>query len=200
MDTPNIDRLDSRIEELLKQLPKNHSSSLNELFSLLEAEIRKRSKAIMGKEIGFRTLQTTALVNELWVKLFEDTKISPKTTSEFLAIVFRKMNQTVIDIARSKETGKRGAGLDRVAPEEIVGELDGLAGGLVNPWLLVDLDRAVDKLSREKADLWPPVFWTIICGYTGSDVAKMLGISEGEVSKRVKEGNAWFKKELAHRT
>src|SRR5205814_4350796 len=124
MDAPSASQ--QRVTELLVQWSHGDDRALSELTPLVYDELLRLAHHYMEGQRPDHTLQTTALVNEAYLRLADQTNPSWQNRAHFFAVAARAMRQVVVDYARSYQTQKRGGGgfkidLDEaalIAPEE----------------------------------------------------------------------------------
>src|SRR5215216_4760901 len=100
--------------ELLRGWSEGDQSALNELLPLVERELHRLARAYMRRERQGHTLQATALVNEVFLRLAHTTSPRWQDRAHFVAIAARLMRQVLVDHARSRGYRKRGGGVRRV--------------------------------------------------------------------------------------
>src|SRR5207249_5198039 len=124
MDTPSVSP--QRVTELLVHWSDGDDAALAELTPLIYEELRRLAHRQMGAERPDHTLQTTALVNEAYISLADQTKPRWQNRAHFFAVAARAMRRILVSYARSQRSQKRGGGalkmeLDEaamVSPEE----------------------------------------------------------------------------------
>lgn len=99
----------SGVTELLAAHPAGDESALERAFALVYSELRRLAHRHLGAG-SMPTLNTTSLVNELYLKLVDRGDTSPNDRGHFMAIASRAMRQIIIDYARDRATQKRGGG------------------------------------------------------------------------------------------
>src|SRR5438477_8277290 len=105
MDTPAIPQ--QRVTELLAQWSHGDDAALAELTPLVYDELRRIAHRHMGGQRPDHTLQTTALVNEAYLRLADQTSPSWQNRAHFFAITAQAMRQILVNYARSKRAQKR---------------------------------------------------------------------------------------------
>jgi RNA polymerase sigma factor (TIGR02999 family) len=103
---------------LLDQWSHGNEAALNELIPLVEAELHRLARQYMSRERAGHTLQTTALVNEAYLRLAQVHDIHWENRAHFFAISARIMRRIMIDHARSRQQLKRGGGAVRMTLDE----------------------------------------------------------------------------------
>src|SRR6185295_9604265 len=114
-----------------------------DLVPLVYAELRKMARMRLRAERGSHTLQPTALVHEAWLRLMQQHGASWQNRSQFFAIAAQAMRRILVDHARRRQAGKRGAG---EAAVQIEGLEDVLAGPVPDEQMLA-LDAALERLA-----------------------------------------------------
>src|SRR5579859_6036765 len=134
------------IESLLEMWGKGDREALRSLMPILYHELRKVARQQMRKVPGARTLQTTALVHEAYLRLHQQFRGQFQNKSHFLAICALLMRQILVGYERDQQAAKRGGGLNKCALEDVHAVMKG------EPVDLLDLDRALTELSRLDAE------------------------------------------------
>jgi len=168
-------------------------TTLEQLFPLVYEELRRIARQRMRREHAGHTLQTTALVNEAYIKLAGQ---HPRwqNRSHFFAIAARVMREILIDYARTKQRGKRGGGI-RPLPFD---ELD--EGAVMPPALLpglIDIHEALKRLAVLDPRQSKIVELRYFGGLTVEETAEALGISPSTVATEWRLARGWLKTELS---
>src|SRR6266704_3908749 len=116
MDTPSVSP--QEVTNLLTRWSHGDDAVLAELTPLVYDELRRIAHRHMGGQRPDHTLQTTALVNEAYLRLADQTNPSWQNRAHFFAVAARAMRQIVVDYARSYQTQKRGGGALKVELDE----------------------------------------------------------------------------------
>jgi len=129
------------ITQLLAEWRDGNQSALDELYPLVYDELHRLARRYMSRERKGHTLQTTALINEAYVRLVDQKNVHWANRSHFFAISAQIMRRILIDHARRHGYAKRGGGAQQVSLEEV-------AAITPNPSReLVRLDEALKSLS-----------------------------------------------------
>jgi RNA polymerase sigma factor (TIGR02999 family) len=165
------------VTELLRAWTDGNDEALEELIPLVEAELRRLARGYMAHERREHTLQTTALVNEAFLRLTEARRIRWQDRAHFLGISARLMRRVLVDHARARGFHKRGGGARRVTlDEELVAPLD--------PGLdVLALDRALEVLAREDARKARVVELRFFGGLTVEETAEVLHVSTDTIKR-----------------
>lgn len=158
------------------------------LFSLTYEELRRLASTVRRGDPSL-TLNTTALVNEAWLKLAQSPRFASTSHLHFKRIAARAMRQLLIEAARRRNAGKRGGGAQFVTLDE---SADGVAS---SDQELVMLDVAIEELAKLNPRQAMMIEARFFGGLDIPDSAALLGISEATVLRDWRVAKAW----LAHR-
>src|SRR6266566_3078129 len=139
MDAPSVSQ--QRVTDLLVQWGQGDDAALTELTPLVYEELHRIAHRHMGGQRPDHTLQTTALVNEAYLRLADQTNPNWQSRAHFFAVAARAMRQILVSYARNQRAQKRGAGVVRI-------ELDEAA--IISPEQskeIVDLHEALERLA-----------------------------------------------------
>jgi len=142
-----------------------------------------------GERAG-HSLQATALVNELYMRLVDTRRVEWQDRSHFLAMAARLMRRVLVDHARTRLYQKRGGGAQRVTL------VDDLGGSDERPHDLVALDEALEALERTNKRKAQVVELRFFGGLTVEETAHVLDVSADTVSRDWKLARAWLLREL----
>src|SRR5436189_1556500 len=117
MDEPSVSP--HRVTQLLQQWSHGDAAALAELTPLVYEELRRLAHHYMGGERPNHTLQTTALVNEAYLRLADQTNPRWQSRAHFFAVAARAMRQILVSYARSNRAQKRGGGALKVELDEV---------------------------------------------------------------------------------
>ena len=179
---------------LLRRLHGGEQDALEQLMPLVYGELRRIAQSFMRRQRPGHTLQPTALVNEAYVKLFEDAEPHLVNRAHFLALMSRVMRQVLVDHARGLGAAKRGGGEVRV-PWDTNIEVGGPDGR--QQMKLLELHTAIEALDRENSSLAQVVEMYYFGGMTAEEVAAAAGRSVHVVRHELRIARAWLRRELA---
>jgi RNA polymerase sigma factor (TIGR02999 family) len=157
---------------------------------MVESELHRIARRCMKGERAGHSLQATALVNELYMRLVDTRRVEWQDRSHFLAMAARLMRRVLVDHARTRLYQKRGGGAQRVTL------VDDLGGSDERPHDLVALDEALDALERTNRRKAQVVELRFFGGLTVEETAHALGVSADTVSRDWKLARAWLLREL----
>jgi RNA polymerase sigma factor (TIGR02999 family) len=185
----------STLPELLERSRSGDEAALNELVTALYDELRKvASRHLRGERSG-HTLQTTALVHEVYVKLAGGRESGFNDRAHFLSVASRVMRQVLVDYARARATKKRaGDGHGKLQPLTTGIQLKEIGLGAVE---LLDLDAALEALDQENGSLEQLIEMTYFGGMTAEETAEALGQSVHIVRHDLRLAQAWLCRRLS---
>src|SRR5262249_59805427 len=105
-------------------------AALDKLMPLVYEELHRRAQRYMGRESPGHTLQTTALVNEAYLRLIDQRQVRWQNRAHFFAIAAQLMRRILLDRARRRRYIKRRGGARPVSLDEAAGCISGVAAGL----------------------------------------------------------------------
>lgn len=173
------------VTELLAAHRAGDESALERAFALVYSELRRLAHRQLGGG-SLPTLNTTSLVNELYLKLVDRSDTSPNDRAHFMAIASRAMRQIIIDYARDRATQKRGGGVKHVTLERSDVSVEDQAGELL------EIDRAMTALAAVDERLVHTVECRFFAGLTEEETAEALGVSVSTVHRDWKRAKAWL--------
>lgn len=184
----------SRAAELLQRLRRGEQAALDELVRLLYRELHQIAHSLMLRQGPGHTLQTTALVNEAYIKLIEAARLQIEDRAHFLALMARAMRQVLVDHARALSATKRGGTQSPVPWDTNVEVQTGDKGRQVK---VLELESALEALARKEMSLAQIVEMHYFGGMTAEDMAVVLGRSVHTVRHDLRAARAWLRRELA---
>jgi RNA polymerase sigma-70 factor, ECF subfamily len=185
----------SDTSRLLNGLVSGDLAITQEFVARIHAELRKLAARHMAGQRPDHTLQPTALVNEVWARMFGREELHFEGRRQFYAFASRVMRSVLVDHARTVEAAKRGGDRQRLSisvAAERVGEQD--QDQVVD---LLDLDAALVRLKEQDADLARVVELRYFGGLQNATVAEVLGVSERTVERQWRLAKAWLFDELS---
>jgi RNA polymerase sigma factor (TIGR02999 family) len=177
---------------LLHQLRRGDQSARDRLLDVAYDTLHRIAQSYLRKERPGHTLQATALVHEAYLKLFGHSEIEFADRTHFFAVVAQAMRRILVDHARAHLAARRNDGRAGAVPEI---ELE--AGGGLEPMKLLDLDRALDALARERKPLAELIEMRYFGGMTAEETAEVVGRSVYVVRHELRLAHAWLRRELA---
>ena len=164
--------------------------ALDRLMPLVHAELRRLARYYMGRERPGHTLQSTALVNEAYLRLVDQEGVRWENRAHFFGIAARLMRQILVEHARSRRAAKRGgrqyrlslSKVDRVASQPDVN--------------LLALDEALGRLEAVDPQKSRIVELRYFGGLGIEETAEVIGISPATVKRDWSMARAWLRSEI----
>lgn len=178
------------VTALLRAWSDGESAALDALVPTVEAELRRLARIYMSRERHEHTLQPTALVNEVFVRLIGDADIRWSDRAHFFGISARLMRRVLVDHARARGYQKRGGGARRVT-------LDGHdIAAPENQVDLIALDGALDGLAAVDERKCRVVEMRFFAGLSVEETATALDVSTDTVKRDWRIAKLWLLKFL----
>jgi RNA polymerase sigma factor (TIGR02999 family) len=192
MDTPSVSQ--QRVTDLLVRWSDGDDDALAELTPVVYEELRRLAHRQMGAERTNHTLQTTALVNEAYLRLADQTHPRWQNRAHFFAVAARAMRRILVSYARSRRYEKRGGGALKIEMDETA---------LVSPeesQEIVDLHEALERLATLDSRKAQVVELKYFGGLNYDEMAEVLKISPMTVRRDWRFARAWLYTELKNAT
>ncbi len=176
---------------LLQDWCNGDQAALEKLIPLVYAELHRLAKRYMRRENAGHTLQTSALVNEAYLRLIEAHGVHWQNRSHFFAVSAQIMRRILVDFARARWNLKRGGGARQVSLDE---------GLVVSPERgadLLALDEALEKLAVLNARQSRVVELRYFGGLNEEEVAEVIKVSPRTVRNDWSLARAWLYRELS---
>ncbi|MGP1273135.1 MAG: ECF-type sigma factor [Phycisphaerales bacterium] len=168
-----------------------------DLFGTLQSELRDLAGMIFAQQSVSHTLQPTALVNEVWLKLSEVDGVEDR--AHFLALAARAMRQVLADHARAKSRSKRGGGAIRLTLNESHHADQRGPAGLDADLDLVAFSDALDQLARLNERHAAVAEYRLLGSLSIEEIARLLGVSEKTIKRDWQTARLWLLNELLPR-
>jgi RNA polymerase sigma-70 factor (ECF subfamily) len=187
-----MERPDSAdIAKILERLGAGDPEAAERLMPLVYDELRSRARRYLRRERKQHSLQPTALVHEVYLRLVGEARIDWRGRTHFLATSALAMRRILVDHARRRNREKRGGEAERVAFDE--------ADASVDP---VDVDvlalhRALEKLATLNERHARIVELRFFGGLTVEEVAEVMGLSRATIEAGWTFAKTWLKRELS---
>lgn len=180
----------SDITTLLRNWAAGDADALEQLVPLVHRELHRIARRCMAAERTGHTLQPTALINEMYLRLVGARQVEWQDRSHFFAMSARLMRRILVDVARSKGYQKRGAGAPHAALEER------MAIAVERSPDLVAVDVALAALARIDSRKARVVELRFFGGFTVDETAQTLGVSPETVHRDWRMAKAWLRRKL----
>jgi RNA polymerase sigma-70 factor (ECF subfamily) len=165
-------------------------SALDEILPIVVEELRRIARAHMRRESPGHTLQTTALINEAYLKLSAQKNAVFKNRSHFFAIASKLMRRVLLDHAKAKLRTKRGGGAIHIGLEDFHALTDERSEEILA------LDEALGRLAELDPLKCSIVEMRHFGGMTVDETADALGVAPITVMRHWNFAKAWLKKEI----
>jgi RNA polymerase sigma-70 factor (ECF subfamily) len=188
MNAPPVSQ--QRVTHLLTRWSEGDNAAFAELIPLVYGELRRLAHRQMGGERPDHTLQTTALVNEAYMRLADQSNLRWQNRAHFFAVAARAMRRILVSYARSQRSEKRGGGAIKVELEE---------AALVSPEQsqeIVALHEALEQLATLDSRKAQVVELKYFGGLNYDEMAEVLKISAVTVRRDWRFAKAWLYTEL----
>jgi RNA polymerase sigma factor (TIGR02999 family) len=178
------------VTRLLHAFRDGDRDALDRLVPLIYDDLRRIARSHVRRDRRERTLDTTALVHEAYLRLVNQQRASWEDRGHFLSVCARAMRQIVISDARRRTAAKRG-GEDRPVTlnEELVGSPERAAR-------VLELDQALERLGARDPRLARIVECRYFAGFTENETAEAIGVSVRTVQRDWRRARAWLRVEL----
>jgi RNA polymerase sigma-70 factor, ECF subfamily len=178
------------VTKLLRAWSGGDEAALGELIPLVEAELRRLARIYMARERLGHTLQTTALVNEAFLRLIDARQVGWQDRAHFLGIAARVMRRVLVDHARTRGVQKRGGGGYKVPLD------DAMAVSPARDFNLLALDRALEMLAAVDERKSRVIEMRFFGGMTVEETAEALHVSPDTVKRDWRLAKLWLLREL----
>ena len=181
---------DGTVTKLLIDWGNGDVGALDRLMPLVYAELHRAADNYMAGERSEHTLQTTALINEVYLRLGEFQHVDWQNRAQFFGICAQLMRRILVDFARSHRSQKRGGGIPALQLDEalIVSREQGAD--------LVALDEALNELAEKDSRKSRVVELRFFAGLTTKETAHVLQVSVETVMRDWRLAKAWLWRQL----
>jgi RNA polymerase sigma factor (TIGR02999 family) len=185
MEPPAIE-----ITQLLQSWSHGDKAAIDKLMPLVYNELHSMARRYMSNENPGHTLQTTALVNEAYLRLVSASEANWQNRTHFFAVSAQVMRRILVDWARSRHAAKRGNDVPALELDEA------LAGPLKTGTDLVAVDDALEALALLDARKSQIVELRFFGGLSVKETAEVLKVSEETVHRDWRLAKSWLRREL----
>jgi RNA polymerase sigma factor (TIGR02999 family) len=180
-----------QVTQLLVEWSNGDKAALDKLMPLIHEELRRLAHYYMSRERGGHTLQTTALVNEAYLRLVNRKNVHWQNRAHFFAIAAQLMRSILVDHARSHAYAKRGGGARKIELDEAMLVSQERAAEVVA------LDDALKGLAEIDPQQSRIVELRFFGGLTIEEVAEVLHLSPATIKREWTTARAWLYHELS---
>jgi RNA polymerase sigma-70 factor (ECF subfamily) len=183
------------ITAMLQDWNNGSPEALDTLVQLVYQELHVQAHRYLQRERQNHTLQTTALINEAFLKLVGQKNVAWENRAHFFGLAANLMRRILVDYARTKQRIKRG-GKEADLPLEEVQSLSLESTDEGTKIDLILLDEALEKLAKKDTQQAQIVELRYFSGLTVEETAKVLGISTMTVKRDWNVSKAWLRREI----
>jgi len=178
------------VTQLLLEWSNGDQSALDKLVPVVDRELRRLAHHYMSRERAGHTLQTTALVNEAFVRLVNRKSVQWQNRAHFFGIAAQLMRTILVDHARSHACAKRGGGAGKLELDEA------LAVSQQKAAEVIALDDALNALALIDPQQSRIVELRFFGGLTVEEAAEVLHVSPATIKREWSSAKAWLYREL----
>jgi RNA polymerase sigma factor (TIGR02999 family) len=181
------------ITDLLVNWNRGDPAAFDRLVPLVYAELHRLARRALRHERPGHSLQTTALVNEAYIRLIDSSRVVWQDRAHFFAMSAEIMRRILVDIARARNRAKRGGGVRRITLVE------GHAVGRERDVDLLALDEALTRLADDDERKARVVELRFFGGLSVEETAEVLAVSPETVKRDWKLAKVWLVREMSRR-
>jgi len=178
------------ITALLGDWSRGDRTALDQLLSLVYAELRRAAARQLRRERPDHTLQPTALVHEVYLRLVDQRQVDWQNRAHFFGVAAQVMRRVLVDHARRHDAIKRGDGVRCVSID------DAKDVAAPNEIPILALDQALERLEQVDTSLARIVELRAFGGLTIDEAAHVLAVSPSTVNRDWRTARAWLRREL----
>jgi RNA polymerase sigma factor (TIGR02999 family) len=179
-----------QVTQLLQHWVQGDEKALRDLVPVVYQELRRLARSHLQSERPNHTLQSTALVNEAFVRLLGAQPVELQNRAHFIAVASRLMRQILVDYARNRRAQKRDGGcridFDALLDLPINGDAE-----------LVALDDALGELSRIDERQAKIVEMKFFGGLSAPEISRVLGLSRATVDREWSTARIWLHQQMS---
>ncbi len=190
---PDVAPTSSRqVSELLLHWGNGDRKALEAILPLVYNELRRLARFNLRQQRPNHTLQTTALVHEVYLRLAGDKSVHVENRAHFLGMAAQLMRWILVDYERNRRAAKRGVGLTRITLDQ----------SIASPQRDVDLlalDEALDRLAKLDSQQSQIIELRYFGGLSIEDTSEFLGVSPATVKRSWASARAWLLREMTQK-
>ena len=187
------DELQHEVTHILREWNDGDRDAPARLMPLVYDELRRRARSYLVKERGSHTLQPTALVHEVYLRLVDQKRVNWQNRAHFFGLAANIMRRVLVDHARAHATVKRGGAAQRLSIDDVQISLEQRAASLIA------LDEALEKLAEFDGRKAKIVEMRFFGGLTDEEIAEVLEVSTRTVLRDWKTARLWLYRELTQK-
>ncbi len=176
---------------MLREWSDGKPEALDKLLPLVYDELHRQAASFLRKERPGHTLQTTALINEAYLKLIDRRDVNWESRTHFFAVAAQAMRRILVDYARAKHREKRGGDNIKLSLEDAT-----LIATKEKGVDLIALDEALNKLAERDEQQARVVELRYFSGLSLEETAEALHVSRATVARDWEAARAWLHRQL----
>lgn len=189
-----VDSANSKqVTELLLQWGRGDRKALEAVLPLVYAELRRKARYHLQKQRPNHTLQSAALVHEVYLRLADERALQAENRAHFVGIAAQLMRWILVDYERNRLASKRGGGLTRL---NLSGDIASPGAGEEEAVNLLALDEALTRLAKLNSQQSQIIEIRYFGGLSIEETADFLGVSTATVKRRWSSARAWLLREM----
>jgi RNA polymerase sigma-70 factor, ECF subfamily len=187
------------VTQLLQAWTYGDSTALDKLIPLIEDKLRELARALLRYKYPHQDLQTTDVINETLLRLFQGPQTEWQSRTQFFAVAARAMRSILVDHSRARLARKRGAGAEHTRLEDAEHLPSASSEDLQTEQALevLALDEALKRLASVDSRKSTIVDLKYFSGFTIEEIAEVLWMSPRLVERELRFARAWLKRELS---
>jgi RNA polymerase sigma-70 factor (ECF subfamily) len=179
-----------QVTTLLKEWSDGDETALEQLMPLVYDELHRLAHQHMRREKRGNVLQTSALINEAYLRLVDEPRVHWQNRAHFFGIAARLMRRILVDEARKRNSAKRGGGAIQVSLNEVTSVAQEQAANVV---ALDDALRSLEAIDSRQSEIVELRFFG---GLSIEETAGVLKVSPGTVMRDWTFARAWLRNEM----
>lgn len=188
--------LDGDITEILSKWKDGHSDALSDLMPLVYKTLKNAASYHLDHNAGDQTLQPTAVINEVYIRLSEKSSLNFPDRARFFGFAGKLIRNILVDYARNRQSQKRGSGQPAVSLDESLGVA---VNENLDPSTLIALDDALTELAQLDERQSRIVELRFFAGFSIDEITTFLEVSRATVQRELKMAKHWLARKLRNR-
>ena len=181
----------NEVTELLIKWTRGDQRALDDLMPVIHSELRRLARRYMARERPGHTLQTTALINEAYLRLVDQQGVDWQDRAHFFAVAAQIMRHILVDHARKYHAHKRGGGAHKVPLDDV------MVANQERAAELVALDDALGELAQLDSRQCQIVELRFFGGLTVEETAEVMKIAPVTVMREWRAARAWLREKCS---